>query len=41
MVMIMINNLYSARAIKYSKALNINLQLEKFLKSYYYYYYYY
>ena len=29
-VMIMINNLYSAGAIKYSKALNINLQLKKF-----------
>ena len=34
MVMMMMKNLYSARAAKYSKALNINLQLKKFLKSY-------
>ena len=31
--MMMIKNLYSATAIKYSKALNIKLQLKKFLKS--------
>ena len=31
--MMMMKNLYSARTITYSKALNINLQLKKFLKS--------
>ena len=33
MTMIMIKNFYSARTIKYSKALNIKLQLKQFLKS--------
>ena len=32
MVMMMMKKLYSARTIKYSKALNIKLQLKKFLK---------
>ena len=33
MTMIMIKNFYSARAITYSKALHIKLQIKKFLKS--------
>ena len=33
MIMIMRKNLYSARTIKYSKALNIKLQLKQFLKA--------
>ena len=33
MIIIMIKNLYYDRTIKYSKALNIKLQLKKFLKS--------
>ena len=32
MIMIMIKNLYSDRTIKYSKALNIKLQLKKIRK---------
>ena len=33
MITIMIKSLYSARTIKYSKALNIKLQLKQFLKA--------
>ena len=33
-VMMMMKNFYSARTIKYSKALNIKLQFKKFLKNY-------
>ena len=33
MILIMIKSLYSARTIKYSKALNMKLQLKQFLKA--------